>query len=61
MYDGQIIHQNLKAYAIPEFLFYGGNVGDRNTDVDISGFSELKILSGSISTQMEKKKKYSID
>ena len=47
MYQGQIIHQNLKAYAIPEFLFYGGNIEDKNTTVDISGFSELKIMSGS--------------
>ena len=47
MYEGQIIHQNLKAYAVPEFLFYGGNIDDKNTHVDISGFSELKILAGS--------------
>ena len=35
MYQGQIIHQNLKAYAIPEFLFYGGNIEDKNTTVDL--------------------------
>ena len=47
MYEGQIIHQNLKAYAVPEFLFYGGNIDDKNTTVDISGFFDLKITSGS--------------
>ena len=47
MYEGQIIHQNLKAYAVPEFLFYGGNLDDKNTTVDISRFSKLKIIAGS--------------
>tara|TARA_B100001057_G_scaffold501239_1_gene622340 strand:+ start:5088 stop:5954 length:867 start_codon:yes stop_codon:yes gene_type:complete len=47
MYDGQIIFDDLKAHAIPEFLFYGGNPDDKNTNVNIEIYFEKKILSGS--------------
>jgi len=47
MYEGQIIHQNLNAYSVPEFLFYGGNIKDKNFEVDISEYLDKKILAGS--------------
>ena len=47
MYEGQVIHQNLNAYRVPEFLFYGGNIKDKNTEVNIAEYLDKKILSGS--------------
>ncbi len=47
MYEGQIIHNKLEAYAIPEFLFYGGNPSDKNTTVNIENVVEKKVLAGS--------------
>lgn len=47
MYEGQIIHQNLNAYSVPEFLFYGGNIKDKNFEVDITEYLDKKILAGS--------------
>jgi len=47
MYSGQIIHQNLNAYTVPEFLFYGGNIKDKNTEVNIAEYLDKKILAGS--------------
>ena len=47
MYEGDIIHNKLEAYAVPEFLFYGGNISDTNTSVNIQKYVEKKILSGS--------------
>ncbi len=46
LYEGQIIQDKLEAYAVPEFLFYGGNISDKNTIVDISDFVELRVEAG---------------
>jgi len=47
MYEGQIIQDKLEAHVIPEFLFYGGNVSDKNTIVDITDFAEQRVNAGS--------------
>ena len=47
MYQGHIIQNKLEAHVIPEFLFYGGNVSDKNTTVDITDFAEQRVNAGS--------------
>ncbi|MEH6770965.1 MAG: PIG-L family deacetylase [Maribacter arcticus] len=47
MYEGHIIQDKLEAHVIPEFLFYGGNVSDKNTTVDITDFVEQRVNAGS--------------
>ncbi len=47
MYEGHIIQDKLEAHVIPEFLFYGGNVSDKNTIVDITDFAEQRVNAGS--------------
>ena len=47
MYQGHIIQDKLEAHVIPEFLFYGGNVSDKNTTVDITDFVEQRVNAGS--------------
>jgi len=46
LFPGQIIHGGLKEYSIPEFLFYGGNVKDKNTRVNITGYDDNRIAAG---------------
>lgn len=46
LYEGQIIHDGLEAHRVPEYLFYGGNVDDKNTWVDISGYDDERIAAG---------------
>ena len=46
MYEGQIIQNNVEAHLIPEFLFYGGNIADKNTSVDITNFVEQRVSAG---------------
>jgi hypothetical protein len=46
MYPGQVIHDGLEAYAVPEFLFYGGNISDKNTRVDISNYAKKRVKAG---------------
>lgn len=47
MYEGHIIQDKLEAHVIPEFLFYGGNVSDKNTIVDITDFVDQRVNAGS--------------
>lgn len=47
MYEGHIIQDKLEAHVIPEFLFYGGNVADKNTVVNITDFVEQRVNAGS--------------
>ncbi len=47
MYEGHIIQDKLEAHVIPEFLFYGGNVADKNTIVNITDFVEQRVNAGS--------------
>jgi len=46
MYEGHIIQDKLEAYAIPEFLFYGGNTSDKNTSVNITPYAEKRVAAG---------------
>lgn len=46
MYPGQVIHDNLAAHLIPEFLFYGGNISDKNTRVNISDYVNQRVEAG---------------
>lgn len=47
MYEGHIIQDKLEAHVIPEFLFYGGNVSDKNTIVNITDFVDQRVNAGS--------------
>ena len=47
MYEVDIIQKNLQAHVVPEFLFYGGNISDKNINVNIESYVDMKILSGS--------------
>jgi LmbE family N-acetylglucosaminyl deacetylase len=42
LFEGQIIHEGLKAHRIPEFMFYDSPEEAINTWVDISEYAELK-------------------
>ncbi|GJM28960.1 MAG: hypothetical protein DHS20C17_15950 [Cyclobacteriaceae bacterium] len=46
LYEGQIIHDGLEAHLIDEYLFYGGNVDDKNTMVDITNYADQRIEAG---------------
>lgn len=46
MYEGHVIQDKMEAHVIPEFLFYGGNVADKNTTVDITDFVEQRVNAG---------------
>jgi LmbE family N-acetylglucosaminyl deacetylase len=46
MYEGDIIQEKLEAHAIPEFLFYGGNIDDKNTIVNIDKYVDQKVEAG---------------
>ena len=47
LFEGQIIQEGLKAYQIPEYLFYDSAEEDRNTWVDISETAEKKVNAAS--------------
>jgi LmbE family N-acetylglucosaminyl deacetylase len=46
MYEGDIIQGKLEAHSIPEFLFYGGNIDDKNTIVNIDKYVDQKVEAG---------------
>lgn len=46
MYEVDIIQNKLEAYKIPEFLFYGGNVADKNTVVNIDKYADQRVEAG---------------
>ena len=46
LYEGQIIHDGLEAHVVEEYLFYGGNVADKNTKVDITDYADQRITAG---------------
>jgi len=46
MYEGDIIQQKLDAHLVPEFLFYGGNLSDKNTTVNIDKYVNQRIEAG---------------
>ena len=46
MYEGDIIHKNLDAHLVPEFLFYGGNIKDKNTTVNIDKYVNQRVAAG---------------
>jgi LmbE family N-acetylglucosaminyl deacetylase len=46
LFEGHIVHQGLQAYTIPEFMFYGGNDKDMNTEVNITGYDDKRIEAG---------------
>ena len=46
LFEGQIIHEELKAYQIPEFMFFDSAQEEKNTWVDISDFAEKKVKAG---------------
>jgi len=46
LYEGHIIQDGLTAYAVPEFLFYGGNISDKNTTVNITNYVEKRVAAG---------------
>jgi len=43
LYEGQIIHENLEAHQVTEYLFFDGFPEDYNTEVDITDYFEKKI------------------
>jgi LmbE family N-acetylglucosaminyl deacetylase len=46
LYEGQIINDGLEAHLIDEYLFYGGNVADKNTRVDITDYADQRVEAG---------------
>ena len=46
MYEGDIIQEKLEAHSIPEFLFYGGNIDDKNTIVNIDKYVDQRVEAG---------------
>ena len=46
LYESQIINDGLEAHLIDEYLFYGGNVSDKDTKVDITDYAEQRIQAG---------------
>jgi LmbE family N-acetylglucosaminyl deacetylase len=46
MYEGDIIQDKLEAHLISEFLFYGGNVDDKNTIVNIDEYVDKRVEAG---------------
>ncbi|MFQ5738206.1 MAG: PIG-L deacetylase family protein [Acidobacteriota bacterium] len=43
LFEGQVIHEGLEAFQVPEYLFFGGVKEDVNTWVDISSTLEKKL------------------
>jgi len=43
LYEGQIIHENLKAHEVREFLLFDGFPEDYNTEIDITQYQDVKI------------------
>ncbi len=43
LFEGQVIHEGLKEFQVPEYLFFGGVDEDINTWVDISSTLEKKL------------------
>ena len=43
LYEGQIIHENLKAHEVREYLLFDGFPEDINTEVDITQYQDVKI------------------
>ncbi|MBA7538861.1 Mycothiol S-conjugate amidase [subsurface metagenome] len=43
LYEGQIIHENLEAHEVREYLLFDGFPEDYNTEVDITQYLEVKI------------------
>ena len=43
LYEGQIIHENLEAHQVTEYLLYDGFTEDYDTEVDITDYFEQKI------------------
>jgi LmbE family N-acetylglucosaminyl deacetylase len=46
LYESQIINDGLEAHLIEEYLFYGGNVEDKDTSVDITEYAAQRIEAG---------------
>jgi len=46
LYEGHIIQDGLTAHAIPEFMFYGGNISDKNTSVNTTDYVERRVAAG---------------
>jgi LmbE family N-acetylglucosaminyl deacetylase len=46
LYEGQIIHGGLEAHVVEEYLFYGGNIPDKNTRVNITDYADQRIEAG---------------
>jgi LmbE family N-acetylglucosaminyl deacetylase len=46
MYEVDIIQDKLEAHLITEFLFYGGNVDDKNTIVNIDKYVDQRVEAG---------------
>ena len=43
LYEGQIIHENLEAHEVREYLLFDGFPEDNNTEVDITQYQDIKI------------------
>lgn len=43
LYEGQIIHENLEAHEVREYLLFDGFPEDINTEVDITKYQDIKI------------------
>ena len=43
LYEGQIIHENLEAHEVREYLLFDGFPEDFNTEVDITQYQDIKI------------------
>ena len=43
LYEGQIIHENLEAHEVREYLLFDGFPEDSNTEVDITQYKDIKI------------------
>ena len=43
LYEGQIIQDGLKAHTVSAYMFYGGNLPDKNTDVNITDYVDNRI------------------
>ncbi len=43
LFEGQIIHEGLEAFQVPEYLFFGSVESDINTWVDITASQERKL------------------
>ncbi len=46
LYEGQIIHGGVEAHVVEEYLFYGGNIPDKNTRVNITDYADQRIEAG---------------